>query len=99
MVAEAANGAEAVAAVCEHAPDVVVMDLHMPVLDGIGAIRALTAAGSPAAVLAFSASDEPGEAQEALEAGAYAFVRKTAPVEELVAAARAAAASVRAARP
>src|SRR5690625_848215 len=57
IVGEAANGAEAVELVTELAPDVVCMDVQMPVMDGIAATREIQAAGSPTSVLILTTFD------------------------------------------
>jgi DNA-binding NarL/FixJ family response regulator len=57
VVAEATNGREAVAAAAEHHPDVVLMDVRMPELDGIAATRAVTAVDDPPRVLVLTTFD------------------------------------------
>ena len=91
VVAEARDGAEAVAAVEEHAPDVVLMDLRMPGMDGIEATRRITAA-HPARVLALTTFDVDEHVVEALRAGAVGFLLKDVTSESLVEAVRRAAA-------
>ena len=75
IVGEAANGEEAVRLATEHAPDVVVMDVKMPVLDGLSAAERITAAGTSAVVMltAFSQSEL---VERARDAGAMAYVVK-----------------------
>ena len=73
VVAEARDGAEAVAAAAEHAPEVVLMDLRMPGMDGIEATRRITAASS-ARVLALTTFDLDEPVVEALRAGAVGFL-------------------------
>ena len=90
VVGEAANGEEAIRLVDEIAPDVVLMDLRMPVLDGLEATRRLHAA--PVAIVILTTFDTDANVHEALAAGAAGFLLKDAPAERLVAAVRAAAA-------
>ena len=91
VVAEAHDGAEAVAAVEEHAPDVVLMDLRMPGMDGIEATRRITGA-HPARVLALTTFDVDEHVVDALRAGAVGFLLKDVTAESLVEAVRRAAA-------
>ena len=91
VVGEAADGAQAVAAVTEVDPDVVLLDLRMPVLDGIGATRRLVALGARARILVLTTFDSDRNVVDALQAGATGFLLKDAPADQLVAAIRAAA--------
>jgi DNA-binding NarL/FixJ family response regulator len=70
---------------------VVLLDLRMPVLDGIATTRALAEAGSPARVLVLTTFDTDRNVVDALQAGATGFLLKDAPAEQLVAGIRAAA--------
>jgi DNA-binding NarL/FixJ family response regulator len=88
VVGEAANGAEAVAVASETAPDVVLMDIRMPVLDGIEATRRITAAGPPPRVLILTTFDLDEYVFGALRAGASGFLLKERPPEELLSAVR-----------
>jgi DNA-binding NarL/FixJ family response regulator len=90
IVGEAADGADAVRLVELYAPDVVLMDVRMPVLDGIGATRAIasTPAGSGTRVLILTTFDLDEYAFSALRAGASGFLLKDVPPAELVAAIR-----------
>jgi DNA-binding NarL/FixJ family response regulator len=96
VVAEAADGAEAVTAVLKHRPDVVLMDIRMPEMDGLEATRRILASASPA-------RDQPGDVPRiiilttfdldkyvyaALAAGASGFLLKDVSPEHLVAAVR-----------
>ena len=76
VVGEAGNGQEAVARVRELLPDVVLMDVRMPVLDGLGATAALTRAGSPARVLILTTYDADEYLYDAMRAGAAGFLLK-----------------------
>jgi DNA-binding NarL/FixJ family response regulator len=76
VVAEAADGAAAVAAVLETRPDVVVMELQMPGLTGVEATRRLTAQVPGTRVLVLTMSDDEGSVFAALRAGAAGYVLK-----------------------
>ena len=88
VVAEAANGEEAVAAANEHAPDVVLMDIRMPGMDGIEATRRLPR--QRVLILTTFGLDE--YIIDALRAGASGFLLKDAPTQEVIQAVRAVAA-------
>jgi DNA-binding NarL/FixJ family response regulator len=85
VVGEAADGAEAVALVAEHMPDVVLMDIRMPVLDGIDATRQVTAASPATKVLILTTFDLDEYVYAALRAGASGFLLKDTRPEELLA--------------
>jgi DNA-binding NarL/FixJ family response regulator len=93
VVGEAANGAEAVASVASADPDVVLMDIRMPVMDGLEATRRIKAdgQGSPKIVI-LTTFDLDDYVYEALRAGASGFLLKDSPRHDLIAAVRAAAA-------
>ncbi|WP_255769410.1 response regulator [Pseudarthrobacter sulfonivorans] len=88
IVGEASDGAEAVRQVRELTPDVVLMDVRMPVLDGIEATRAITAAGSAARVIILTTFDVDEYAFAGLQAGASAFLLKDVAPAELIQAVR-----------
>jgi DNA-binding NarL/FixJ family response regulator len=88
VVAEAADGSAAIEAVAEHRPDVVLMDVRMPGIDGIEATRMVTAGDEPPRVLVLTTFDLDEIVYEALRAGASAFLLKDAPEERLTAAIR-----------
>jgi DNA-binding NarL/FixJ family response regulator len=90
VLAEAANGAEAVAAVREHHPDVVLMDIRMPFVDGIEATRAITTDPATAAtrVLILTTFDLDEYVYAALRAGASGFLLKDTAPEQLLEAIR-----------
>ncbi|MBV9795169.1 MAG: response regulator transcription factor [Actinobacteria bacterium] len=93
VAGEAADGAAAVAAVTETAPDVVLMDIRMPVMDGLEAARLITAGPPPAPkVVMLTTFDLDDYVYEALRAGASGFLLKDSPRHDLTAAIRAAAA-------
>jgi DNA-binding NarL/FixJ family response regulator len=93
VVGEAGNGEAAVAAVAAHRPDVVLMDIRMPGMDGLEATRLITR-DSPAApkVAMLTTFDLDDYVYEALRAGASGFLLKDSPRHDLIAAVRAAAA-------
>ena len=84
VVGEAANGEEAVALVAEHGPDVVLMDVRMPVMDGIEATRRIGAAGSSSRVIVLTTFDLDEYVHEALRAGASGFLLKDTPAATLL---------------
>ncbi len=84
VVGEAANGEEAVEAVGRLRPDVVLMDLRMPVLDGVGATRRLRVDHPGVRVLALTTFDGDAEVFPALRAGAVGYLLKDASTERLV---------------
>jgi RNA polymerase sigma factor (sigma-70 family) len=86
VVAEAADGEQAVAAVRRFAPDVVLMDIRMPHVDGIEATRRIVAAGAQARVLILTTFDLDEYVYEGLRAGASGFLLKDASPEQLIAA-------------
>ena len=88
VVAEAADGREAVERALETRPDLVLMDIRMPVLDGIEATRQLLAALPATRVLILTTFDLDEYVVEAFRAGASGFLLKTAPPQHLVAAVR-----------
>ncbi|WP_042802457.1 response regulator transcription factor [Streptomyces sp. C] len=88
VVGEAADGAEAVALAQELHPDVVVMDIRMPVLDGVAATARLAEVRPGARVLALSTFDMDEYVVAALRAGACGFLPKDVSPEELIAAVR-----------
>jgi len=92
VVAEAADGAQAVQAVDDSAPDLVLMDLSMPVLDGIAATRAIRTRHPEVRVVVLSSFDDQDRVRQALAAGATGYVLKDCTPEELLAAIRSAAA-------
>jgi DNA-binding NarL/FixJ family response regulator len=86
VVGEAGDGSEAVEAAALKRPDVILMDIRMPRLDGIEATRRIRAAGSQAArVLVLTTYDLDEYVFDALKAGASGFLLKDAPADQLVA--------------
>lgn len=88
VVAEAANGREAIAQAARFRPEVVLMDIRMPEVDGIEATRRILAADDSARVLVLTTFDLDEYVYEALRAGASGFVLKDDPPEQLIAAVR-----------
>jgi DNA-binding NarL/FixJ family response regulator len=95
VVGEAENGVVAIRTAEALRPDVLVMDYEMPVMDGIEAARALTAAGLPSRVVMLSIHDNASVRRAAAEAGVSAFVAKHEPSERLLSAIRSAASQQR----
>jgi DNA-binding NarL/FixJ family response regulator len=91
IVAEAPDGGQAVALTAKHKPDVVLMDLRMPVMNGVEATRRITAAGALSRVIVLTTFDEDAEVFEALRAGAVGYLLKASNAETLHGAIRAAA--------
>jgi DNA-binding NarL/FixJ family response regulator len=89
VTAEAENGERAVALYREHHPDVVLMDLRMPVLDGVEAIRSITTEFPAARILALSTYEGDGDIRRALEAGACGYLLKDMLLTEVLTAIRA----------
>jgi two-component system nitrate/nitrite response regulator NarL len=91
-VAEAMSGAQALDVVAARAPDVVLMDLHMPGMSGIEATRRLLELTPNARVVMLTVSADQGEIVDAVLAGACGYLLKDASIEEIVGSLRAAAA-------
>lgn len=83
VVAQAADGREAVAAALAYQPDVVLLDLEMPGLDGVEALRQMRQARPTARVIVFTAFDSDERILGALQAGAQGYLLKGAPRQEL----------------
>jgi DNA-binding NarL/FixJ family response regulator len=84
VVGEAVDGAQAVAEVERVQPDVVLMDVRMPVMDGIEATRRIVAGSTAARVIVLTTFDEDAYVYGALRAGASGFLLKYAPADDLV---------------
>jgi DNA-binding NarL/FixJ family response regulator len=91
VLGEAADGAEAIAAGERLAPDVILMDLRMPGVDGVTAIAELAKRGVPSRVLVLTTYDTDSDVLPAIEAGATGYLLKDAPRDELFRAVEAAA--------
>jgi DNA-binding NarL/FixJ family response regulator len=92
VVGEAADGAEAVDAVRRLQPDVVLMDIRMPTMDGLEATRRILATPTDCRVLILTTFDLDSYVYAALRGGASGFLLKDAPTDQMLAAVRAAAA-------
>ncbi|MCU1596043.1 MAG: DNA-binding response regulator, LuxR family [Frankiales bacterium] len=92
VVGSVEDGSEAVSAVLTHLPDLVLMDLSMPVMDGITSTRAVLAASPLTKVIILTSFNESAKILAALEAGAVGYLLKDAEPEEIVKAVRDAAA-------
>jgi DNA-binding NarL/FixJ family response regulator len=91
VIGEAADGAAAVQLVEELRPDIVLLDLALPVMNGIEATRQIRAGVEPPNVLLLSAYDDQDYVVSAIEAGASGYLLKTASAEDVLAAIRAVA--------
>ncbi|MBV9416619.1 MAG: response regulator transcription factor [Solirubrobacterales bacterium] len=88
VAGEAENGADALALAERRAPDVILMDIRMPVLDGVEATRRLVAAGSPARILVLTTFDLDEYVHAAIRAGASGFLLKDVTPAKLIEAIR-----------
>jgi DNA-binding NarL/FixJ family response regulator len=88
VVAEAGDGTQVLPMVDRHAPDVVLMDIRMPAMDGLAATEALRARRHPPEVIILTTFDADEHVLRALRAGAAGFVLKDTPPAELVDAVR-----------
>jgi two-component system, NarL family, response regulator len=95
VVAEASDGKDAVALYEQHAPDVVLMDLRMPRLDGIAAIRSIVEAHPGARVIALTSYEGDADVYRALDAGACGYLIKDMVGPDVIGAIRTAAAGKR----
>jgi DNA-binding NarL/FixJ family response regulator len=91
VVGAAADGAQALDLVAEHRPDAILLDLHMPVLDGIGATRRLAAEHPEVAVVVLTTYVDDSSVLEALQAGARSYLTKDADRTDIARALHAAA--------
>lgn len=95
VVAEVGRGDEVLAAVAEHRPDVAMLDVDMPGLDGISAAAALREAAPSCRVLMVTTFGRPGYLRRAMQAGAAGFVVKDTPARQLADAVRRVASGLR----
>jgi PAS domain S-box-containing protein len=84
LIGEGANGLDAVALVSRHRPDVLLLDVSMPVIDGLAALPKVREASPRTHVVMYTGFDEAGLAARARELGASAFVSKSAPFTVLL---------------
>jgi DNA-binding NarL/FixJ family response regulator len=89
VVGEAGDGAEALDVVADVRPDVVLMDVYMPILDGVAAVREMRALYPDLSIVLFTACDDP-YVSEGIQAGAVGYLLKSVRSEILVATIRAA---------
>jgi DNA-binding NarL/FixJ family response regulator len=89
LVAQAENGERACGLFREHQPDVVLMDLRMPIMDGVQAIRTITAEFPAARILALTTYEGDADIRRALEAGARGYLLKDMLLTEVITAIRA----------
>jgi DNA-binding NarL/FixJ family response regulator len=88
VVGEAADGRKAIAAAAALAPDVILMDVRMPVVDGVEATRAIVGSGSPSRIIILTTFDLDEYAYAALRAGASGFLLKDAQPTDMLSAIR-----------
>jgi DNA-binding NarL/FixJ family response regulator len=84
LVAQASNAAEAMAEFRHHRPDITLMDLRLPGTNGTDALIAMRAEHPQARIIMLTTSDSDGEIQRALRAGAFAYILKSMPKNELL---------------
>jgi two-component system NarL family response regulator len=84
VIAEAANGAEAVVAFAQHRPDVTLLDLRMPVMEGVEAVRRMREIDPQAKVIVLTTYDTDEDIARALKAGAKAYILKDIAAHQLV---------------
>jgi two-component system NarL family response regulator len=95
LVGEAIDGSEAIALYEAHRPQVVLMDLRMPRVDGLAAIRAIIAAHPEACIVVLTSYEGDADIYRALDAGACGYLTKEMLVDEVIGAIRSAAAGKR----
>jgi DNA-binding NarL/FixJ family response regulator len=83
VVAQASNGREAIEYVCEYAPDVTLMDLHLPDMSGIDAMIAIYAKVAHARIIVLTMCEGVGEIQRALASGARSYMLKSTPPADM----------------
>jgi two-component system, NarL family, response regulator DesR len=83
VVGIASNGAEAVELATQLRPDVILMDLKMPVMDGLEATRRIRDGGIESQILILTGTDAPVDSEDVTKAGASGYLRKERGVEEL----------------
>ncbi|MBF0611574.1 MAG: response regulator [Magnetococcales bacterium] len=83
VVAEARNGVEALEKFRAHKPHITLLDINMPLMDGLKTLQAIQAESPGALVVMLSSLSTLGIVQDCLEAGAYDFIRKDTPITEI----------------
>jgi DNA-binding NarL/FixJ family response regulator len=99
VIGEASSGAQAVQLACALGPDVIVMDMHMPDLNGADATRQILKDQPDTVVIGLSVQTDPDIAKSMMDAGAAAFITKDSAVNELYVTLREAARRKRSSRP
>ena len=84
VVGRASNGFEAIQLLKQHQPDIVLLDLRMPVVDGIGVARWISDSGSTARAVFLTMFHSEQDVSHAIRAGADAYLRKDTPAEEIL---------------
>lgn len=88
VVAQAEDGRQGISVIAEHSPDVVLMDIRMPRMDGLAATDELVRSGSPSKVIILTTFDADQDVMRALEHGADGFLLKDTPPDRIVEAVR-----------
>ena len=83
VVAEAGDGRQALELFEQHAPDLVLLDINMPVMDGVAALKAMRQKSDDAAIVMLTSISSPEAVEECLDLGADYHLRKDLPVSEL----------------
>jgi len=84
IVDEACDGAEAIALATQHKPDLIILDVMMPVLSGVEALPAIVRGSPDSKIVVYSAFTDDLALEQIYEAGAHAVVNKAAPLEHLL---------------
>lgn len=84
VIDEACDGAEAIVMATEHKPDVIILDVMMPVLSGIDALPAIVRGSPDSKIVVYSAFTDDLALEQIYDAGAHAVVNKAAPLEHLL---------------
>lgn len=84
VVDEACDGAEAIALATQHQPDLIILDVMMPVLSGVEALPAIIRGSPESKIVVYSAFTDDPSLERIYEAGAHAVVNKAAPLEQLL---------------
>ena len=84
VVGEGADGAEAVTLAVEHQPDLMLLDVSMPGMDGLAALPRVLEASPGTRVVLYSGFEEHGLAERGAELGAAAFIEKSTPIDSLI---------------
>jgi len=85
VVGQASNGAEAIKLLKQHQPDIVLLDLRMPIIDGVGVMRWIKQSGSKTQTVILTIFGSDSDIGQAIQAGAKAYLLKDSPVDEILA--------------